>query len=158
MKEYRVYLAGPISGLNYKEATDWREYAKKELEKYAINALSPMRSKDYLKDIPSFEQKGSYQNRHVMSSAKGIMMRDHNDCTKSDAILVNFLGAKEKSLGTTMEIAWAYDNHIPIVCIMEEEGNPHDHDMINQAVLRTSSLEEGIKMIASFIGSKEVKL
>lgn len=35
-----VYLAGPITGLDYNDCTDWREYAKKELEKWGIIGLS----------------------------------------------------------------------------------------------------------------------
>ena len=46
-----VYLAGPISGCDYEGATDWREYATQELGRYGIKGLSPMRAKEYLKNV-----------------------------------------------------------------------------------------------------------
>jgi hypothetical protein len=33
-----VYLAGPISGLNFEGATDWREHAKSYLKEFGIKA------------------------------------------------------------------------------------------------------------------------
>jgi len=45
----KVYLAGPITGLSYEKAVDWRRYAQIVLlEEGDIVAVSPMRSKDYL--------------------------------------------------------------------------------------------------------------
>ena len=48
-----VYLAGPITGLTYDGATDWRAYAKARLAKFGIQAVSPMRAKEFLKALPS---------------------------------------------------------------------------------------------------------
>jgi len=41
--------------------------------------------------------------------------------------------APRVSIGTVMEIAWAFGNNVPVVCIMEE-GNIHTHPMINEAI------------------------
>jgi hypothetical protein len=51
-----------------------------------------------------------------------------------------------------MEIAWAYDRHIPIIIIMEKSGNLHEHPMINEALTyRVDSLEEGIILTRSVL-------
>ncbi len=46
-----VYLAGPISGCSYEGCTDWREQVIRDLAQAGIKGLSPMRAKEYLKDI-----------------------------------------------------------------------------------------------------------
>ncbi len=48
---HTVYLAGPIAGCSYAGCTDWREYAIGALLDAGIKGLSPMRAKEYLKDV-----------------------------------------------------------------------------------------------------------
>ena len=125
--EKRVYLAGPITGLSYSGCTDWRKFAKDELKKYGILGVSPMRAKEYLNKEKNISD--SYPEK-ILSCDRGITTRDRFDVMTSNLILVNFLGAKEKSIGTVGEIFWADAFRKPIVTIMEKDGNPHDHSMI----------------------------
>ncbi len=85
-----VYLAGPITGLTYDTATDWREMARGFLETYNITGISPMRAKEYLGAEKRIE--GSYEDT-ALSSAKGITTRDRWDVSRSDVMLVNLLDA-----------------------------------------------------------------
>lgn len=151
ISDFRVYLAGPISGLTYDGAQDWRSFTKKELSKYNVKAVSPLRAKDYLRGIPALTKDcAGYGNLNCMSSPRGIMTRDHYDATTSDALLVNLLGAKDVSIGAVMEIAWAWDNGLPVVVAMEESGNVHEHAMINEAIgFRVTTLEEAIRVIVA---------
>jgi len=72
------------------------------------------------------------------------MTRDYFDCTTCDILIVNLLGYTRVSIGTVMEIAWAHAHRIPIICIMEE-GNIHDHPMINEAIgFRVESVYDAI--------------
>jgi len=144
---YRVYLAGPITGLDYKGAVDWRQEAKKKL--LPIIGISPMRAKEYFKDVTEFSATCvGYEQYSCLSSARGIMTRDHWDATRCDIVLVNFLGAQKVSIGTVMEIAWAWDHNIPVIAIMEQEGNPHEHGMITEAVgFRVETLDNAIEVI-----------
>jgi len=128
MKNYLVYLAGPISGINYEEGTGWREYVIENLYD-SIQGLSPLRDKEYLKNMGVLE--GSYE-KWPLSTQKGIYARDKFDCERADVVLVNFLGAKTVSIGTCMEIAWSSGKGIPVVLIMEH-GNVHEHPMILEA-------------------------
>lgn len=142
----KVYLAGPITGLDYKGCTDWREEAIAKLS--PVKGMSPMRGKDYLANLAEMPHKSDELAAigHVMSTSRGIMTRDRYDCTKCDVLLVNFLGAKKVSIGTVMEVAWADANRIPIVCIMEP-GNIHEHGMVDEAIgFRVGSLDEAIRI------------
>lgn len=150
--DYKAYLAGPITGTSYEESTDWREYASKILAYLNIEGLSPMRGKDYLTSetriLDSYDE-------HILSHQRGIMTRDFNDCKRADILIVNFLGAERASIGTCMEIAWAYSNRVPVICIMEEKGNIHDHSMIREAIgFRVTNVDDAIKTADMVLNGK----
>jgi hypothetical protein len=143
-----VYLVGPITGLSYQGATDWREYAKNFLSNHGIAGLNPLRGKDYLKGEKDIADK---YDLHVMSTSRGIMTRDYFDCMNAGVILANFIGAEKVSIGSAMEIAWGYNNHTPVIVCMED-GNPHDHSMIREATgYRVTSLEEGLHIATAIL-------
>lgn len=150
-----VYLAGPISGLNYAGATEWREAAIANLAQHGIKGLSPMRAKEYLKAVESDVGFSStceeYGHFSPLSGPRGIMTRDRFDATRCDVILVNLFAAQKVSMGTVMEIAWADLCRTPIVCVMEP-GNVHEHAMINEAVgFRCASVEEGLHVVKAIL-------
>jgi len=145
---YSIYLAGPITGQSYEGATDWRKDVIQKLPP-EICGFSPLRSKTYLLNETSIAD--SYEQT-VMSSQRGIFARDHYDCQRCDAIFVNLLGAERISIGTAMEIAWAVAYNKPIILVMEEEGNLHDHAMIREACpLTVRTIDEGIHLITSLL-------
>ncbi len=122
----KVYLAGPITGLSWGEATDWRAGVAEELAKFGLEGYSPLRGKDYLnreKDI------APWYNDRPMSTPKGLVTRDRFDVVSSNVIIANFLTADRISIGTCMEIAWADAERIPIISVMEED-NVHIHPFI----------------------------
>lgn len=137
----RVYLAGAISGLNFNGAVDWRDWFCKELPS-GIEGMSPMRGKSYLqheKDI-----KDTYPT-HALSSDRGITTRDFYDCQTCDLIVANLLGTTKVSIGTVMEIAWGKAFNKPVIVVMEDTGNLHDHAMIRESVgFRVNSLEQAL--------------
>jgi nucleoside 2-deoxyribosyltransferase len=148
-----VYLAGPITGLNFAGCTNWRDFAVVELARAGIDGFSPMRAKDSLKQIPTLSGTGEeYQHLTVFASPRGVMTRDRFDCTRCDVLLVNLLGAKAVSIGTVMEIAWADGKRIPIVCAIEESGNCHEHMMIREALgYRVPTLEEALNVVKAVL-------
>lgn len=150
-----VYLAGGIAGLTGKGATDWRHEASELLEARGIESLDPMRAKYAL----SVQDRIStdfhdYADCGAFFTAKGIMTRDFNDVKRCDALLVNLLGLEKPSLGTIMELAWAYALQKPAVVAIEASGNPHDnHPMIHEAMgFRVTTLDEAIDSIAVILG------
>lgn len=149
MTKRLVYLAGPISGLTFDDATDWRRKAQASLEAAGIVALSPLRGKDYLRSQGVLRGDADwYGPMGVFAAQRGIMTRDRFDAQRCDVLLVNLLDAPRVSIGTCMEIAWADALRTPIVCVMEATGNVHEHIMLNEAVgFRVPSLEEGLDVV-----------
>lgn len=127
--KYICYLAGPITGLSYGSASDWREYAKTKLDP-SIVGMSPLRGKTYLSQIDNIQD--TYEEI-ALSCAKGINARDFNDCRRADMVIANFAGATTVSIGTVMELAWAKAFNVPCVAVMDEE-NPHWHAMVRESV------------------------
>ena len=151
----RIYLAGPISGCSFDECVDWRDHFKTLIPK-SIQCLSPMRGKDFLKAKGIIND--SYESDGPMATQRGIMTRDFFDCTRSDIVIANLLDTKIVSVGTCMEIAWAFMNKTPLIAIMEEEGNLHDHPMIREAVgFRVTTLEDAANVAVSVLWSKETE-
>lgn len=137
-KTYKVYMAGPISGLTFGESTDWRDQVKNEFEvastsKVSIVGFSPMRAKDYLKDVGVITSDPAAYEDRILSSAKGITYRDGWDVDTADLIFVNFIGATRISAGTVWEIGRASTKSTPIVVAMEDD-NIHNHPIINTSI------------------------
>lgn len=143
-----VYLAGPITGLDYNGCTDWREYAISVLAKDSIIGVSPMRAKEYL----SKEKVISNDYDTVMSCQKGITTRDRYDTITRDVFLANLLGTKSVSIGTMIEFGWADLSRKPIITIMEREGNLHDHGIVRELTgFRVETLEEGLHVAKTIL-------
>lgn len=135
---HSIYMAGPISGLTYGESEAWRDEFTSYFEGTNIRCLSPLRAKTYLHDAGVLEQ--SYS--HPLSTDRGIMMRDHWDCQRSTLIVCNLIGVERVSIGTVMEIAWAYAYGKPLIMMMDEKSS-HDHPMIREAInFRAATVEE----------------
>ena len=148
MNKPSVYLAGPITGATYGECTDWRGYVTTELEPDIIS-FSPMRHKSYLSGET---QIGDSYEHTVLSSQRGIFARDSYDCSKVDMVFVNLLGATRVSIGTVMEIAWAWSYRKPIILVMEDTGNIHEHSMLKEACpFRVTSLKEGVNTVKALL-------
>jgi len=154
VRDFIVYTAGPIAGTSYGESTDWREYVREQLavKDPNIRAASPMRGKEYLASIQSMPSSNFHLanlgTKHPMSTASAILARDRMDVMRADLLLVNFLGANKVSIGTCCEVAWADLLRTPVMLLMEDEGNPHDHPFITgNAGWRLNSLEQAIELI-----------
>lgn len=149
-----VYLAGPITGLSYDRASDWRRGIISALAAVGIKALSPMRAKEYLAQLaaPISGTGEEYAHLGPLSLPRGVMTRDRFDATRCDVLLVNLLGAKTISIGSVMEIAWADTHRIPIIAVMEPAGNPHEHMMINEALgYRVASLDDAVHIVKAIL-------
>lgn len=146
-----VYLAGPITGLSFEGCTEWREAARERLAAHGIVGLSPMRAKDFLRDLgpirSSYELPGK-----ALSTDVGVTTRDRFDCQRADLVLFNFLGAERISIGTCIEVGWADAARRPMIVAMEPEGNPHDYPMIRAcAGFRVESLDEALNLALAIL-------
>lgn len=141
MNEQTVYLAGAITGLSFGDADDWRQYVAARLNP-GILPLSPLRLKDYLRDRGPLQSK--YDESLPLSTSRGIMTRDHYDVQNCSLVLANLLNVERVSIGTTMEMAWAYAYRRPLI-LVAEKGSLHDHGMVDEAVgYRVQTIDEAI--------------
>ena len=155
MSKGLVYLAGGIAGLSGTAASDWRYEATQYLKDVGIGVRNPMRAKRCLENQDLISRNfHDYANKGPFFTSKGIMTRDFNDVKQSDVLLVNLLGATVPSLGTIIELAWAFAMQKPAVVCIEPDGNPHDnHPMIFETIgFRVPSLCEGIEAVAVILG------
>ena len=147
----RIYLAGPIGGLSYSEATDWRRLAVVDLTASGIDAFSPMRAKDFLKGESNLTWMMDHWE-NPMATSKGIMSRDYNDCVNADVLLVNLKGLTRASMGTVMEIAWAFHLKIPTVVVAEHDNIHVQHPMLVEAInFRVETLDEALKIVKHIV-------
>jgi nucleoside 2-deoxyribosyltransferase len=150
MSNYKVYLAGPISGLTYTNAQDWREYAAQELTKAGCEVYDPLRGKAVLMNqgVISNGMKTSKYEDAMVSDAL-IYARDKHDVLNCDIMLANLLGATEKSLGTICEVALAEDHNKIVVLVMKKDGSEvHDHPFFRaMKLVWVETLEEALELI-----------
>lgn len=154
MTKLLVYLAGPITGQTLAGANDWRTVAKEYLADHGINAVSPLRGKDYLNSLVGVD--GAYgmeYKEHPMSTAHGITARDWWDCRRADMVFVNLLLAGEKvSIGTVMEVAWAHAAGRYVLVVMEQ-GSVHDYAMLREAAnLVIPDFDEALHLVPTILG------
>lgn len=159
-QQFKIYLSGPISHLSYEEADKWTkeaEYLLSQRSKDRIIGYRPLRYKNFSLSGERYDTNkillptdtNPFQN--PLSNDRAIFSRDKYDVLSSDIILVNLLGAKKVSIGTMYEMAWAHQQQIPIVCIMEE-NNIHDHPFVRESMnFRVISLEEAVELIARIL-------
>lgn len=154
-KVLTCYLAGPIKGHTFDGAQSWRDAVAARLTRNNVKTLSPLRGMEYLKKAAILG--GDHGIHGLFSGDRAIMTRDFYDATHCDVMLVNFLGAEKVSIGTCMEVAWAYQARIPVVLCIEDPptdqkpGNPHDYLMIREAagyVVR--NLEDACRVVGMF--------
>jgi hypothetical protein len=149
---FAVYLSGPVSGLPYQAAHQWREFVSRAFPSH-IQGVSPMRGRRYLDDGPAVH---CAADCFPLSTDRATTMRSHFDTVRADAVLVNLLGATDVSIETMMEIAWAYDRKIPVVVAIEPNGNVHDHPMLRDCLtVRVTSLEEAIEAVVAIVSPSE---
>jgi nucleoside 2-deoxyribosyltransferase len=149
MRDFLVYLAGPINGLLYEEGQDWRNYVSTRLP-VEIRAMSPLRGK-----VQQFVRMGKITGTNEdcpLTSQSGLTTRDRFDCTRADAVIMNLLGATKVSIGTMIEVGWADLAGRPLILVMEKAGNVHDHPMVKQcAGFRVDNLDDAISTCAAIL-------
>ena len=152
MNEKLVYLCGPITGLSYDEArTGWRMEVATRLSAANIKVLSPLRYKNYLSGETDLKGLNGYAD-HALSTSRGITARDRYDTQRCDMVLCNLLGATSVSIGSMIELGWLDSVRTPVVVCMEEEGNPHNHDMVREiADFIVPTISEAVSLVKAVL-------
>jgi nucleoside 2-deoxyribosyltransferase len=151
-----AYLSGPIKGLSYGQATDWRQHAIEVLRQTGIVGISPMRYKEYLNRIKILDEENYIHLEEMvakqLTSDIGITARDKFDTLNCGVFLANLLKAEKVSIGTMIEYGWAAAANKPIITIIEKEGNPHDHQIIRAlSSFRIETLDDGLHIAKAIL-------
>lgn len=96
-----LYLAGPINNCTDEECKDWREFVKQQVGEE--NTLDPMRR--------------DYRGRE-MDCAEEIVEGDKIDIDNCTHMLVQY---DKPSVGTSMEVLYAWERKIPVVVVASSE-------------------------------------
>lgn len=157
----RVYLGGPIDGLSYEEATEWRSYAKNRFAEYGVVGVDPMRGKEHLAELNKAIDNNDLP-KHFTTNPTYLADRDILDITQSDMMLANFhvyvkhsttlvIGDKESN-GTIWEMGLARGQHKPVIGVCSLEFSLRRHPLINRGVsLWIESLDVAIEACVSML-------
>ncbi len=153
-KEMLVYACGPIGGLSYDEASDWREELRVILAARcpAAIVLSPLRGREELRKIEKLQVRtGGYLTGKPICTPRGAALRDELDVRRSDIIFANFLGAKQISIGSVAEIGMARALGKVTIILMEAD-NIHRHFLLEEwSGYVVASWEEGVELLVQLI-------
>lgn len=117
-----VYLAGPITGLEFDAAKEWRDPSSEfcqRLQALGWETRSPMRDKE------KFRVKGKLSA--FFDEGAAAVNQDLQDIVEADAVILNVLDAERVSLGSMAEMGYAYATLTPVIVVTEGEENIHHH-------------------------------
>lgn len=140
-----IYLAGPISGLTWNEATEWRNTITPVLKELGYNVLNPLTGKDFLED-KGVIQPNIQQHESVLAKYPVIYNMDMFRVRQSDILLVNFRGCKIVSIGTVSEINLAHEKDKLVILIMDKD-NIHNHPFITERSIVVETMGEAITIL-----------
>lgn len=156
-----IYLAGPIAGCSYKEATNWREAVVRDFLP-GITGISPMRLKEWcartrkIGDVSQYKEITDETEYLLTGESHAIRARDYNDVITCDmvfAYLPLVLNKRRPSWGTSIEIGWASANEKPIVLVTDDD-NLTSHPLVRESAgWIVPSLEQGIAVVNSVFGA-----
>jgi len=118
-----------VSGFLYKNVYQYYEETSRILSSYGYTVLNPLLGKGILVEEEELKSSG-YEYSIIKDHA--IFNRDRWMVKQSDIVFANLTEAKKVSIGTMMELAWAYDRGKHVVVCMQED-NIHSHAFVNGA-------------------------
>jgi nucleoside 2-deoxyribosyltransferase len=127
-----VFLSGPMRGVLRSEGLGWR---------------------NKIKDIlgPNFKILHAYRGREekeTFTDSRLAIIRDKNDISKSDIVIVNDTYSKVSMIGTAMEVFFAYS--LNKVVIIFGEAHLNDYWLNFHSHVRVKSLEEACDIVTKF--------
>lgn len=119
----KIYLAGPIEGVFYNDAVQWRESVSIELIKNGHDVFSPLTQQECcaINDDEVFDSNVYYKKYGFNPGS--IFYKDIFMINQSDCVLVNLNGSG--TFGTPFEIGYAYALGKMIVIIADEAMLKH---------------------------------
>lgn len=138
-----VYLAGPVSDVAFSYAKQWRQETALQLELRSggqVKALNPLQNVTDVNDR--------------LNGSRISLMRDYNLLSKANLVLVNYIGVHTRSLGTAMEIGWAWARHLPIFIVLDERNPNGEYGWITSCATELfNDLNEAVDVVLEYLCS-----
>ena len=131
----RVYLAGAINGCTDDEAITWREWFKSP-EKSNVSA----RFKGFAKYVDPMKR--DYRGKEL-TDYREIVDMDKRDVQSCDVVVAMYV---KPSVGTSMEILFAWERSIPVILINESD-KPLSPWLIYHSTAVVNSKEEAAEKL-----------
>lgn len=150
MTRATIYLAGGIAGMEWNECNLWRENVEQLFPDCKV--LNPLRvfcHPQETQDTGTDQYSLPFDRKHPDARINALdrtprndrFSRDYQDIFNSTHIFMNFIGAKQRSVGTTIEFGMAFGLNRPVVMAMEP-GNPNENEFLRyfagEAFIHTS--------------------
>ena len=124
----KVYLAGPINGCTDDEANGWRQQAIGLAP--SIEFFDPM--------VRDYRGKEDQNFREIVEGDKA-------DIDQCDAMLVYF---ERPSVGTSMEVLWAWLQEIPVI-VIDKSGKPLSPWLRYHSAETVQTVEQAVELLLS---------
>ena len=125
----KIYLVHPISGLSADVVFEYYKDTEAKLTEMGYDVLTAMYGKSYLRCEKEFRASGY---KMPCTTNHAIYQRDHWMTEQADIIYANFLRAKQVSVGSMMELAWASHMRKHVIVTMQDD-NVHAHAFVYEA-------------------------
>lgn len=154
----RVFLSGPITGLSYRGACDWRTHVRARLAAAAPHAEcgDPMRGREHLADVGSIDIDS---HKTGLLDGHAAVARDLWDVDRCDVLLMNLAGACDVSIGSMVELGRASSKGKFVIVVLPRdelgeqagsERNPHDHLFIYElASVVVDTVDEALRVVST---------
>lgn len=130
MREFKIYLAGKMSGLSFEKSNEWRRKLKSLIFGRAF----------YSQIHPIVVNPNDFYNFKATThkSEREVMQYDLNHVRNSDIIVVNLDGINT-SIGTAMELYAAAQLNIPVLAWGTSEEWENTHPWLKECISRVES-------------------
>lgn len=125
----KIFLIGPMRGMQKKDSLSWREKVKQKLSSNFI-VFHAMRGREEKETFPD---------------PKAAVVRDKQDVLSADIILLNDTVKGMSMIGTAMEVQLAHIHHKTIIAF--GEAHRGDYWLDYHITCRVSSLEEAYNLL-----------
>lgn len=115
---FQIYLAGGMQDLSFEEQNEWRERICDQIIAMSRILNGNMKEVNIINPVDYY----SFQ-AELHDTEKEVVRFDTNFVRNSDLIIVN--ANDPKSIGTSIEIAIAYEHHIPVLILNTENKKLH---------------------------------
>ena len=137
-----IYLAGPISGLTKEEAFGWRDRVEEHLRWYipSVRVYIPERV-DFINGTG--DGGAGYLQEIDKERGETAARLDFAAIADSQIVVFNLLQARKVSIGTMIELGWAYTLGKYIIVVMQS-GAIHDHSFVRWCANRIVETVDGV--------------